>query len=135
MKVEKSYDYELEFKVRDYEVDLQGVVNNANYMHYLEHARHEYLISRNIDFAAMHDEGKDLVVTRAELRYRTPLKSGDRFIVKLKVRKEGNIQVVFEQDIFRLPDNTPVLSANITGACIFKGRPVIPEEVFSALGL
>ncbi|NSW95739.1 MAG: acyl-CoA thioesterase, partial [Bacteroidales bacterium] len=35
--------FRLEFTVRDYECDLQGVVNNANYQHYLEHARHEYL--------------------------------------------------------------------------------------------
>ena len=32
-----QYIYELEMKVRDYECDLQGIVNNANYQHYLEH--------------------------------------------------------------------------------------------------
>lgn len=132
---EKSYQYEVEFKVRDYEVDLQGVVNNANYMHYLEHARHEYLISKDVDFAAMHDEGKDLIVTKAELKYRLPLKSRDTFVIKLNVRKEGNIQVMFEQDIFRLPDNRLVLNAHITGACLHNGRPVIPTEVLEALNL
>ena len=30
-----QYIYELEMKVRDYECDLQGIVNNANYQHYL----------------------------------------------------------------------------------------------------
>lgn len=132
---EKSYQYEVVFKVRDYEVDLQGVVNNANYMHYLEHARHEYLISKDVDFAAMHEEGKDLIVTGAELKYRLPLKSRDTFIIKLNVIKKGNIQVVFEQDIFRLPDNKLVLNAQITGACLHNGRPVIPTEVFEALNL
>ena len=31
-----NYIYELEMKVRDYECDLQGIVNNANYQHYLD---------------------------------------------------------------------------------------------------
>lgn len=36
------YIYELPIKVRDYEVDAEGIVNNANYLHYLEHTRHEF---------------------------------------------------------------------------------------------
>ena len=34
-----NYIFELKDKVRDYECDLQGIVNNANYQHYLEHCR------------------------------------------------------------------------------------------------
>lgn len=51
-----QYIYELEMKVRDYECDLQGIVNNANYQHYLEHTRHEFLISVGISFAALHEQ-------------------------------------------------------------------------------
>ncbi len=135
MKQDKIYQHETEFEVRDYEIDLQGVVNNANYMHYLEHARHKFLLSKNIDFEAFHKEGKDLIVTKAEMRYRSALKSGDRFIIKSNIRKEGNIQISFEQDIYRLPDNTLVLTAKITGACTYNGKPMVPTEVFTSLGL
>ncbi len=50
--VNMNYIYELHMKVRDYECDLQGIVNNANYQHYLEHTRHEFLLSAGVSFAA-----------------------------------------------------------------------------------
>ena len=37
-----KYIFELEMEVRDYECDLQGIVNNANYQHYTEHTRHAF---------------------------------------------------------------------------------------------
>ncbi len=61
---------ELLFSVRDYECDLQGVVNNAVYQNYLEHARHVFLKEQGIDFAALAREGVNLVVIRAELDYK-----------------------------------------------------------------
>ena len=50
----EKYIYELTLKVRDYECDLQGIVNNANYQHYLEHTRHEFLSSVGVSFAKLH---------------------------------------------------------------------------------
>ena len=51
-KNNSDYDFELSLAVRDYECDLQGVVNNATYQNYLEHARHKYLQNSKIkDFA------------------------------------------------------------------------------------
>lgn len=121
--------FELEMKVRDYEVDLQGIVNNAVYQHYLEHARHEYLISRNIDFAALHAQGKDLIVARIEIDYKYPLKSRDRFKVTLQVKKEGPLKVIFEQTILRLPDNKVIIQARVSGICLQDGRPVRPDHI------
>ena len=85
----EKYIYELEMKVRDYECDLQGIVNNANYQHYLEHTRHEFLTSVGISFAALHEQGVDPVVARISMAFKTPLKSGDEFISKLYMKKEG----------------------------------------------
>ena len=61
----KEYSYELLMKVRDYECDLQGIVNNANYQHYLEHTRHEFLLSIGLSFAEMSAAGYDFVVSNS----------------------------------------------------------------------
>ena len=125
----------LEFSVRDYECDLQGVVNNANYQHYLEHARHEFLLSKGISFSQLHDEGTDLIITRVEIDYKYPLRSRDRFIIRTLVRREGYIRLVFIQDIFRLPDEKLIVRAKITGAATRNGKPSRPDEILRMLNL
>jgi len=132
---EPGYLHSIEFAVRDYECDIQGVVNNANYQHYLEHARHEFLISRGISFAQLHEDGLELIVTKVEIEYKYPLRSHDRFIVKTNIQKEGNIRLVFFQDIYKLPDMKMVVRARITCAAIKNGKPVYPGEVITRLGL
>ena len=78
-----NYIYELEMKVRDYECDLQGIVNNANYQHYLEHTRHEFLTSVGIRLTTLHEQGVDPVVARINMGFRAQLKSGDEFVSNL----------------------------------------------------
>lgn len=132
-----NFDYlaELEFLVRDYECDLQGVVNNANYQHYLEHARHQFLISRGISFSQLHDQGTDLTVTKVEIEYKYPLRSHDRFVVRSTIRKEGHIRMTFIQDIFRIPDEKLIVRAKVTGVATRSGKPVRPDSIFSLLNL
>jgi len=130
-----DYIFGLEFKVRDYECDVQGVVNNANYQHYLEHARHEFLISKGISFMQLHDEGLDMVVTKAEIEYKYPLRSRDEFVVRVNIRREGNVRLVFVQDIFRLPDEKLIVRARVTGVATRKGRPVPPGDLVTRLGM
>ena len=99
----KSYLFQIEDKVRDYECDLQGVVNNANYQHYMEHTRHEFLESLGENFSAMHDNGIDAFVSRVEIQYKSSLHSGERYLSAWNVKKEG-IKLIFLQDIYHLPD-------------------------------
>lgn len=132
----KEYRFSLEFKVRDYECDIEGIVNNAVYMNYLEHARHEFLLSIGIDFAALANAGVNLIVTRAELDYKTPLKSGDYFTVCVNMERESKLRITFVQDIYRKSDGKLVLSGRITGTGINdKGRPGIPDEVLALFGV
>ncbi len=116
-----QYVFELEMKVRDYECDLQGIVNNANYQHYIEHTRHEFLASVGLDFAYLHQTGVDPVVARLTMAFKTPLRSGDVFVSKLALRKEG-VKYVFTQDIYRKSDNKVAVKALVEAVCVVAGR-------------
>lgn len=129
----EKYIYELKMKVRDYECDLQGIVNNANYQHYLEHTRHEFLTSIGVSFAKLHEEGIDPVVARLTMSFKTPLRSGDEFISKLYLKKEG-IKYVFLQDIFRASDGKMVIKASVDTVCLVNGRlseSTLFDEIFA----
>jgi len=113
--------YSLQLRVRDYECDLQGIVNNANYQHYLEHARHEFIKTLGLNFSKLHAQGIDFVVAKIELTFKTPLKSGDDFIITVTVKKEG-IRWVFLQDIYRLPDQKIVVRGKVDTVSVINGK-------------
>ena len=125
--------FSLELKVRDYECDLQQIVNNAVYQNYFEHVRHEFLLQAGLDFASLHRRGIDLVVVRAELDYHFPLRSGDRFVVTLDQEQKGPIRFLFRQAIFLIPDRRRIVTGIFHGAVLRRGRPAAVAEVTDAL--
>ncbi len=116
-----DYLFETEMDVRAYECDIQGIVNNANYLHYLEHTRHHFLVSRGISFSELHNRGIDAVVARMTLQYKAPLRCDDLFRSCLNVRKEG-LRYVFSQDIYRKADGKLSLRATTELVCLIDGR-------------
>lgn len=132
----KEYSFRLDFKVRDYELDMEGVVNNSVYMNYLEHARHECLISRGVNFAEYAEKGIYLIVAKAVLEYKMPLRSGDEFWIGINIVPASKVRIIFEQDIYRTSDNKLVLKAEITGTGLSEtGRPKLPDEVLEKFGV
>lgn len=127
--------FKLEFEVRDYECDAQGIVNNAVYQNYLEHARHVFLKQNGIDFIALSKRGINLVVVRAELDYLYPLHYDDHFSVSVAMEKISRLRGCFHQTIRRLPDEKPVLQAKIIWTSISEtGRPYFPKELDEMVG-
>lgn len=122
--------FTLDFKVRDYECDMQGIVNNSVYQNYLEHTRHEFLLSRGVDFAELARQKINLVVLRAELDYKAPLVSGDEFYVDTVVVQSSRVRFDFLQNIYRKKDHKLMLSGKITGTSLNeRGRPFVPEVI------
>lgn len=133
MPAPPNYCFALPFTVRDYELDMFGVVNHANYLHYLEHARHAFLQSLGIDLAALQQEGYNLMVTRLEIDYKHPLRSGDGFCVKLAVSAMTRVRFTFRQDIYKA-HGVLVAKANIVGTALLpSGRPGLPAMFHQAL--
>ncbi len=128
--------FELTLKVRDYECDLQGIVNNSVYQQYMEHTRHEFISEMGLDFAALHREGTDLVVARLEMAFKTPLTSGDEALITLNVTRDG-IKYIFDQKIYRKSDMKLALTGKVTTVSLINGKlgihPVVDETLVAFL--
>ncbi|VAW44766.1 4-hydroxybenzoyl-CoA thioesterase family active site [hydrothermal vent metagenome] len=117
--------YKLYLRVRDYECDLQKVVNNSVYQNYLEHARHEFLLEKGVDFAALAEMGVNLMVVRVELDYKRPLTSQDDFYVTVKMQKISRIKYAFIQSIYHKKSDQLMVSGITIGVAVnVKGRPM-----------
>ncbi len=126
--------YRMPFEVRDYEVDLQGIVNNANYFHYFEHARNVFGRERGFDLSDLHDnQGIDPVVSSIEIKYRIPLRPRERFTVRVRAHREGRIRIVFEERLIK-EDGSDSASAFVVVALLKGSRPIpVDDSVASAL--
>jgi len=134
MKVrEEQYIYSLPLKVRDYEVDSQGIVNNANYLHYLEHTRHEFCQSRGISFRDMQLRGIDPVVSKIEISYLTPLRLAETMESCLWLERRG-ARFIFHQDIFNA-QGKPVVKALVTIVALENGRLSRGESLAEAFSI
>ncbi len=127
--------FALQLEVRDYECDIEGIVNNAVYLHYLEHARHQFLKSVGLNFSELTRSGMHLVVVRLEADYLASLRSGDVFVVGLDVERASRIRVAFRQTIHRLPERTQMLRALVIATAVGpNGKPCMPPELAAAIG-
>lgn len=116
-----KYIFETKIEVRDYECDIEGIVNNANYLHYMEHTRHLFLREAGLSFAKMHEKGVDAVVARMNLQYKVPLRCDDVMISRLWIEKQG-VRYIFHQDIIREVDNKLSCRATVELVCLINGR-------------
>jgi len=131
----EEYQFKLEFSVRDYECDLAGMVNNASYLNYIEHTRHQFLKREGVDFSELAQQGIYLVVIRMELDYLYSLRSGDRFIVGTDAERVSRLRFGFRQDIYRIPDEKLVLKARVVGTAVDEnGKPILLKGLDALFG-
>lgn len=127
-------EFAIEMKVRDYECDMEGIVNHGVYVNYLEHGRHEFLVSRGIKFGELIQKGIILLVTRIEVDYKASLRSGDEFRVVVSAGRLSPVRFAFHQAIYRKPDNKLMVKALVIGTGTDSaGKICLPKEVTDIL--
>ncbi len=122
-----DYIFETRLEVRDYECDIEGIVNNANYLHYTEHTRHRFLKACGLSFAEMHGRGIDAVAARMKLEYKAPLRCDDIIVSRLKLKKE-NIRYVFLHDLYRESDNKLCFRGRVELVTLVNGKLSVSED-------
>ena len=130
----KEYLFELEIPVRDYELDSEGIVNNANYLHYLEYTRHEFVKARGYSFGEMSRDGIIPVANRIEIDYKSALRSDDVMLSKLWVERKG-VRYLFHQDIYNKETSQLVVSAIVSIVALVNGQLSRGAELWEKLGL
>lgn len=86
-------------EVRAHEIDAQGIVNNAHYLSYFDHARTLYLKEFGVDWVALSGKGLNLVLVRSDIEFKHPLRPFDTFEITSTARQEGRLKLVFNQRI------------------------------------
>jgi YbgC/YbaW family acyl-CoA thioester hydrolase len=118
--------------VRSYELDSFAHVNNAVYLQYLETARSHWLLEMHMPFDSIAASGIQIVIARAEIDFKVPLRSSDTVLVHGTLTDLGPASIVWNYRLCREADLVDVAVATTKGVCIDpdSGRPRRWPEMF-----
>ncbi|TVT99985.1 hypothetical protein EJB05_54112 [Eragrostis curvula] len=123
--------FEVEMTVREDELDEYGVVNNAVYVSYIHRGRDLLLEKLGFGVGCWAAMGKAMALSELNLKYFAPLKSGDRFVVKIKPVKIKGTRMIIHHMVEMLPERKLVLEAK--GTVVFLNKDYRPTRVFPEL--
>jgi len=127
--------HERTFRVRHYECDGYGHVNNTNYLRYMQEAAFEASAAAGYDLARYAELGHHWLVRETEIEYLAPLRYGDSVRVKTWVEDFQRVRSRRAYELYRAGDGT--LAARGTTDWVYlnsqTGRPDrIPAEMVAA---
>ena len=122
--------------VRDYELDLQGIVNNAVYLNYFQNARNLQFQEVGLDWKAWHREGRDFVLVRSEIDYKGSLREEEPFKLITTTSRVSRLRILFHQQIFSERSGKLLINGKLYGVCvdIKTGKPCVAQELVALLG-
>ena len=107
---------EVSIRVRYAETDRMGLLHHANYLVYFEQGRTELLRSRGLTYKELEDQGFLLVLTKVEVRYRSPARYDDLLTLKTSVVRTTAVRIDHRYELFR--DATLLAEGSSTLACV-----------------
>ena len=125
--------FELTKKVYYHDTDAGGVVYYANYLKYLEEARTEFFLERNLEVKKLAQSGVWFVVRKVEIDYKLPARYADVITISSEITKLRNASLEFTQTISKAQEI--LVEAKTKMACVdnnFSPR-VIPEDAHKKL--
>jgi len=113
-------------KVRGYQEDRFGRVNNARYLEFLEEGRWAYLEERGLDPSFLEKHGVFPVVVRLSISYRRPASAGDALTITTQLSGGGRRKVVLMQEGRFASSDEVCVEAEVTVVFLDEktGRPV-----------
>ncbi len=113
-----EYPLHASVRVRTYELDSFGHVNNAEYLHYLEEARSEYLRQMGLSFADFGAHHVQLVIVEARLRFVSPARYGDHIVIRGRFRDVRPASAWIDYRLTEAATGRVVATAETKGAFI-----------------
>ena len=107
---------EITIRVRYAETDWMGLLHHANYLIYFEQARIELLRSFGVTYKDMEDEGYFLVVSKVEVRYKSPAHYDDVLTIRTTVTRTSPVRLEHRYEVFR--EGAVVAEGSSTLACV-----------------
>jgi acyl-CoA thioester hydrolase len=92
---------EIQIRVRYAETDRMGLLHHANYLVYFEQARTELLRSAGGNYKELEDRGFFLVISRAEVRYKSPAYYDDVLTIRTTVTRSTPVRLEHKYEVFR----------------------------------
>jgi acyl-CoA thioester hydrolase len=120
---------EIQIRVRYAETDRMGLLHHANYLVYFEQARTELLRQLGMTYRDLEDQGFLLVLTRVEVRYKSPARYDDVLTIRTTVERTTSVRIDHRYEVHC--EGRLVAEASSTLACVNReGRPqALPEAL------
>ncbi|MCP3999837.1 MAG: tol-pal system-associated acyl-CoA thioesterase [Gammaproteobacteria bacterium] len=102
------------------DTDAQGVVYFANYLHFMERGRTEWLRTRGVEQdQLMQEQNLCFSLVNTQVHFLRPARFNDALSVRTRVTKVSGARIIFEQAVYRDDASDELLcSAECEAACI-----------------